>query len=79
MNKRFIAKTAVKIIVGTVVASIVTKTLGVNIPITQKLKIAEMTGALAGGLVASHLEPRTDKIVDDFFDGRERAMKLNRK
>lgn len=76
MDKRQLAKTAAKIVVGTTVGSFVTKALIANIPPTEKLKAAEMTGLLVGAVTADKLQPFTDKIVDDFFDRRE-AKKIN--
>lgn len=70
MDKRQITKTAAKIVVGTTVGSFVTKALIANIPPSEKLKTAEMTGVLVGAVTADKLQPHTDKIVDDFFDRR---------
>lgn len=67
MDKHSIAKTAVKIIVGTTVGSFVTKALLANVPATQRLKTAEMAGALTGAVVADKLTPVTDQFVDDMF------------
>jgi hypothetical protein len=70
MDTRHIAKIAAKIVVGTTVGSFVTKALIANIPQTEKLKTAEMTGLLVGAVTADKLQPFTDKLVDDYFDRR---------
>lgn len=68
MNKRDIAKTAVTIIVATTVGTVVSKTLLANVPSSRNLKIAEMTGALTGAVVADKIHLRTDMYVDRAFN-----------
>lgn len=71
MKIRPIAKMAAKIVVGTVVQHLTSKTLLANFPSTANYKIAGMTGALVGWQASEMLEPYTDKIVDDIADAHE--------
>lgn len=73
-----IARLAAKLIVGTAVGTFTTRAVIANAPATRKFKTAEMTGALTGAVVATKLEPKTDKIVDDIF-ARIEASKKNPK
>jgi hypothetical protein len=75
MDKRTIAKFGAKLIVGTTVGSAVTKALIANAPKTEKLKVAEMTGAVAGYVAQEQLEPLTDQLVDALFDRLEARKK----
>lgn len=68
MDKRTISKYAVKIVVGTTVGSIVTRALIANAPKTEKLKVADMTGAVAGYVAQEQLSAYTDIWVDDFWN-----------
>lgn len=70
-NKRELVKTIGTIVVGTIASSFVTKTMLANFPSTDRFKIAQMTGAVAGWWVQQQAEPYIAKAVDDFFDKRQ--------
>lgn len=76
MDKRAITKWAVKMVVCTVIGSLITTTLETKLPATRKLHVADMTGALVGKIGGEKLETYTDKLVDDFFDRRAAAKKI---
>jgi len=71
MDKRTLSKYAAKLVVGTTVGSLVTKALIANAPKTEKYKVAEMTGAMAGYVAQEQMAPLTDAWVDDFWNRRE--------
>lgn len=71
MDKRKIVKMIAQTVVTTAIGSAITKTLSTKVPPTQKLKMAEMSGTFGGWLIGEKLQPRIDKVIDDFFDRRE--------
>lgn len=67
ITKRSVTKLVAHTIVATMAASAITKTLVTNVPVTQKLKIAEITGYVGGGIIAEKLAPQTSSAVDNFY------------
>lgn len=74
-DKRDIAKIAVRIVTSTAIGTAVTKSMVANVPATEKLKTAEMSGALAGYVLGEALQPYTDAAVDRWFDARAAKRK----
>jgi RPA family protein len=68
MDKRIISKYIVRTVVGTTVGSVVTRALIANAPKTKKLKVADMTGAVAGYVAQEQLGDYTDTWVDDLWN-----------
>lgn len=75
MSLRTIAKYAVQILVSTGSGSVITKSMKEAAPKSERFKIAEMTGSVAGYYVSETLKPQTDAIVDVLFDKYEAHKK----
>jgi outer membrane lipoprotein SlyB len=70
MDKPNLAKQTIKYVVGTFAGAFVKDTLENSIPATQKMHIAGIAGFMAGVVISEKLEPRINKIVDNFFATR---------
>lgn len=71
MNKRQIAKFAVKTVVQTIAGSAITKAVLAAIPASEQYHAAEIVGAVGGYVVGEELQPYTDKLVDNYADRLE--------
>jgi len=61
---RNVAKFSAKHVIGAMVGKAVKDILLSTIPATEKLKIAELSGAISAWYVSGKLEPVTDDLVD---------------
>lgn len=75
---RNVAKFAAKSMVGTIVAGAVKEVLIQHFPATERLKIAGLTGTIAGWYVSDQLEPLTDDLVDFAADEYIELLKRKR-
>ena len=75
---RNVAKFAAKSMVATIVAGGVKDVLIMQFPQTQYLKVAGLTGSIAGWYVSDKLQPYTDDIVDFVADEYGTVMEKKR-
>jgi hypothetical protein len=76
-NKRTVTKYVASHLVSATVAIAVTRVLKNNFPQTETLRIAELTGGVAGWYAATKMQPVTDKLVDDGFDALAERKRKN--
>lgn len=70
MNKREIAKNLVKLVAGSTVAAITSRTLTTYVPAARNLRIGDAVGLVVGAAAVGQMEGPVDKFVDNWFEAR---------